>query len=244
MEPRNISRIKAALKQSHLFASLTDVQLDRVYRNSEIIRLDEGQVLFHQQQKVDNFYLVMAGKVKLFRVSPDGQEKIIELAPPGQVFAEALMFVDQPAYPVSAAALVASEVLGIDCKKFKAMLWDSPETCFLLLGAMSQRLRQLVHEIDTLTMHTGACRVAAWLIQNKPDDQNELELDIPKNVLAARLSIKPETFSRIIKSMKDDGIIHVEGNHVVVLDDDKLRDISLSGPGDTKTEFMDGHFSE
>ncbi len=205
-----------ALKQSHLFASLTELQLDRVYRHCKIFQLEVGQLLFSQGENVVYFYLVLSGKMKLYRVSPDGQEKIIEIVPPGEVFAEALMFMDQPYYPVSAAALADSVVVGIDAKNFKAMLWDSVDTCLLLLGDMSFRLRKLVHEIDTLTLHSGTCRVANYFLQHAADERECFDLDIAKSVIAARLSVKPETFSRIIKSLREQGIISIDGNKITI----------------------------
>ena len=219
--------IHAALKQSPLFSSLTELQLERVYRHSRIVELKEGQLLFAQGEDVAYFYLVLSGKIKLFRMSPDGQEKIIEFAPAGNVFAEALMFVDQPSYPVSTAALEPTEVLGIDARDFKAMLWDSVETCFLLMGDMSIRLRRLVHEIDTISMHTGACRVAAYLLESLPGESNSVELDVPKNMIAARLSIKPETFSRIVKNLRSRGIISVDDNRITIHDRKKLQELSI-----------------
>ena len=217
----------AALKQSHLFSSLTDLQLERVCRHSRIVRLNEGQLLFAQGEDVDYFYLVLSGRIKLFRVSVEGQEKIIEIVPQGGVFAEALMFMDQPNYPVSAAALLDTVVAGIDARDFKAMLWDSVDTCLLLLGDMSFRLRKLVHEIDTLTLHSGTCRVANYLLQHMPDDSECFELEIAKSVIAARLSVKPETFSRIVKNLREQGIISIDGTRITVHDREALKQISL-----------------
>ena len=227
LEQKNTAIIKQALKQSHLFSSLTEIQLDRVYRHSQLFRLDDGQLLFDHGQEVKYFYLVLSGRIKLFRLSPDGQEKIIEIVPAGEVFAEALMFMDQPFYPVSSAALAATEILGIDAKDFKAMLWDSVDTCLLLLGDMSFRLRKLVHEIDTLTLHSGSCRVASYLLQQAPPDMQNFELDTAKNVIAARLSIKPETFSRIIKNLREQGIISIDGSKVTIHDIDALKQLSI-----------------
>jgi len=216
-----------ALKQSHLFSSLTDIQMDRVHNHSKIVRLEEGQVLFAQGEDVTNFYLVLSGKMKLFRVSPDGQEKIMEIVPQGEVFAEALMFMDQPYYPVSSAALSDTVVVGIDASDFKAMLWDSVETCLLLLGGMSFRLRKLVHEIDTLTLHSGTCRVANYLLQQIQDGEECVELEVAKGVIAARLSVKPETFSRIIKNLRGQDILSIEGNKITIHDREALKDLSL-----------------
>lgn len=216
-----------ALKQSHLFSSLTELQLDRVFRHSHLVKLKDGQQLFAQGEKVTNFYLVLSGKIKLYRVSPDGQEKIIEIVPQGEVFAEALMFMDQPHYPVSAAALSDTVVVGIDAKDFKAMLWDSVDTCLLLLGDMSFRLRKLVHEIDTLTLHSGTCRVANYLLQHSPDAEQCFDLEIAKSVIAARLSVKPETFSRIIKNLRGQGILSIDGSKITIHDREALKQLSL-----------------
>jgi CRP-like cAMP-binding protein len=216
-----------ALRQSHLFSRLTDLQLQRVYRHAKIVQLEDGQLLFAQGEAVRYFYLVLQGKIKLYRMSPDGQEKIIEIVPAGEVFAEALMFMDQPNYPVSSAALSATVVIGIDARDFKAMLWDSVDTCLLLLGDMSFRLRKLVHEIDTLTLHSGTCRVASYLLQHAPDDQQCFDLDIAKSVIAARLSIKPETFSRIIKNLREQGIISIEGNKITIHNRKALQELGV-----------------
>lgn len=216
-----------ALKQSHLFTRLTDVQLDRVYRHSQVVQLEEGQLLFAQGEDVTNFYLVLSGKMKLYRVSPDGQEKIIEIVPQGGLFAEALMFMDQPHYPVSSAALSETTVIGVEANDFKDMLRDSVETCLLLLGNMSFRLRQLVHEIDTLTLHSGTCRVASYLLQHAPDDRESFELDTAKGVIAARLSVKPETFSRIIKNLRGEGVISIDGSKITIHNRDALKEYSL-----------------
>ncbi|MGB5395795.1 MAG: Crp/Fnr family transcriptional regulator [Gammaproteobacteria bacterium] len=226
MDPRS-AHIIDTLKTSHLFTSLSKLQLERVYRHSKLSKLKEGQLLFDQGQAVKYFYMVISGKIKLFRVSPDGQEKVIEIVTQGGVFAEALMFMDQPNYPVSAGALADTEVIGIDAKDFKAMLWDSTDTCFHLMSEMSMRLRRLIHEIDTLTLHSGTCRVASYLLNSAHAEESSFELDMAKNLIAARLSVKPETFSRIVANLKRQGILNVEGNKVTILNREGLKSLSM-----------------
>jgi CRP-like cAMP-binding protein len=223
----NPEAIRKSLKQHHLFSKLTDLQLDKVCQSSQTHQLTEGQMLFNQQDKVTSFYMVTKGKIKLFRMSPDGQEKIIEIVKPGEVFAEALMFSKQEDYPVSSAALCETSVIAINAKKFYEMLWDSTATCLLLLSDMSFRLRGLVSEIDKLTLHSGTCRVASYLIQEVSDGKEEFELDVAKNIIAARLSIKPETFSRIIRDLKNQDILSIKGNSVTVHNMDALKQISI-----------------
>ena len=227
MKQDNTEIITQNLKQHHLFSELTDSQLDQVAQFSQMQKLIDGQRLFTQADKVTSFYMVISGKIKLFRMSPDGQEKIIEIVKPGEVFAEALMFTNQIGYPVSSAALAETIVISINANKFQEMLRGSTATCLLMLGSMSFQLRKLIKEIDTITLHSGTCRVASYLIQEMSEDKDNFTLDTPKNVIAARLSVKPETFSRIIKSLKNQDILTIEGNSVTVHDIDALKQLSI-----------------
>ena len=156
--------------------------------------------------------------MKLYRQSPVGHEKIIELEGSGRTFAEALMFMDQPHYPVTATALSPSRVIGINCRDFKAMLRESVDTCFLLLGSMSFRLRGLIREIDALSLDTGTVRTVAYLLNHAPEDHSCFELKVAKSVIASRLSVKPETFSRILKNLHEREIVSIDGRNVTIHD--------------------------
>ena len=217
-----------ALKLSHLFSELSDSQLHLVCQCSHICELDEGESLFFQGDNVISFYLIMTGTIKLFRVSPDGKEKVVEIIEQGNTFAEALMFMDQPHYPVNATALAPCRVIAINCKFFKSMLRESIDTCFLLMGKMSFRLRGLIQEIDTLSLDTGTVRIVAYLLQNAPEDNNNFELKIAKSVIASRLSVKPETFSRILKNLHEKEILTINGRKVTIHDRDALTSICTS----------------
>lgn len=215
-----------ALRTTPLLSRLSDVELQRVSAHALRQSLDEGQWLFSQGDPAKRFYLVQSGQIRLFRLSPEGAEKVIEIVSPGQTFAEALMFLNAPRYPVCAAALGPSEVIAIDARDFAAMLRESVDTCFVVMGALSQRLRGLIGEIDNLTLHTAKSRVARYLLAHCPEDRRAFELDVRKGVLASRLSVKPETFSRVVKQLTQDGIIEVHGAHITILNRDALADLA------------------
>jgi len=215
------------LRNAPLLSRLSDDQLERVRQRAVQRRLDEGELLFTQGDAAQRFYLVQSGQMRLFRLAADGSEKIIEIVSPGQTFAEALMFLQSPSYPVSAAALAPARLIAIDAGDFAAMLRESVDTCFVVMGALSQRLRALIGEIDDLTLHSASERVARWLLEHCPAERRELVLDVPKAVLASRLSIQPETFSRVTKQLARDGVIEVHGARVTVLDRDALERVAL-----------------
>lgn len=214
------------LQFGHLFAQLDSEQLARVAHHAARKQLRSGEYLFDQGDTADRFYLVLKGQIKLFRASPNGNEKIIEVVTPGSTFAEAMMFLDRSRYPVGAQALIDSEVISIDAKDFSRMLKESVDTCFLLLGDMSQRLRGLLREIDELSQYSATSRIAAYLLQMAPDDCNTYDLPVAKHVLASRLSVKPETLSRIIKQLSGNGIIKVTGSTIKIINMDELKNIA------------------
>ena len=212
------------LRNAYLFATLDEPQLQRIEAMSRALSVSNGDTLFRFGDPARRFFLVTDGQIKLYRLSPDGNEKVIDLIRPGHTFAEALMFLEQPSYPVTATALGETQLLAFDNQAFLDLLRDSVDTCFRLLGDMSQRLHGLIREIDDLTLQSATCRMAAMLIRHLQGSKlRRFTLHAPKGVLASRLSVKPETFSRILHNLSNKGIISVRGNTVTVHDLRRLQ---------------------
>ena len=212
-----------ALKQNFLFASLDKAQLERVKLHAVRVHLAEGESLFEQGDEANRFFLLIDGQIKLFRLSPAGNEKVVEIVTPGSTFGEALMFLDRPHFPVGAQALEASEVISINADDFAMMLRESVDTCFVMMGAMSQRMRGLLHEIDDISLHSATCRVATYILRHAPPCVDSFHLPVAKQVLASRLSVTPETFSRIVRNLSDRGVIKLEGSRVTICNRDVLE---------------------
>jgi len=221
--------IATILKRQLLFSRLDEQQFARVARTAVRVKLDEGELLFSQGEPASRFYVVVSGQIKLSRVSPSGGEKIIEIIPAGHSFAEALMFLDRPAYPVGATALQPSALISVDSGDYAAVLRESIDTCFLIMGDMSQRLQGLVQEIDDLTLQSAGARVAGYLLHRAGDNRADLVLDAPKQVLAARLSITPETFSRVLRRLSNLGVIAVDRDQVQIRNRAKLSEAANQG---------------
>ncbi|MEJ2509253.1 MAG: Crp/Fnr family transcriptional regulator [Gammaproteobacteria bacterium] len=214
------------LRRAYLFSELDDDQLAEVVREMRLIDLDKGERLFEQGDPARRFFVVRRGLIKLYRLSPEGHEKIIELIAPGQSFAEALMFMAANGYPVHAEAVETTELFSFDNEVYKALLRDSVESCFRLMASMSMRLHKQINEIDRLTLHNATYRLVAYLLQELPEEvvtSPDVQLTTAKSVIASRLSIQPETFSRILARLSRDGLIEVEGNRVLLRDIPALR---------------------
>ncbi|HLU62863.1 MAG TPA: Crp/Fnr family transcriptional regulator [Gammaproteobacteria bacterium] len=213
------------LRRLPLLAELDEKQLARMRDSRRQISLKAGETLFHMGETSRNFFHVDSGAIKLFRLSPTGQEKIVEIIRAGQTFAEAVMFFTRPLFPVNAEALEPTVVTAFDSQVFMDMLRESPETCMRLLGTLSMRLHHRVNEIEALSLQNATLRVVNFLL-NRLDaagEEDVVELEAAKKIIAARLSVQPETFSRVLHALTESGAIEVDGRRIVVKDEAALR---------------------
>jgi len=213
------------LRCNPLFSALDEQQLGRLLDTARRVHLDEGQILFECQQQARRFYLLSSGSIRLFLSTPDGMEKVIHLIAPGSTFAEAIAFMDKQRYPVNAAALCSSEVISLSNDVFRDILRESTDTCFRLMADMSSWLKRQLNDIDALTLQNASLRFSNFLLQQAPPEQQHdvrIELSAPKQVIASRLSIQPESLSRIFRNMQDNGLIRVEGNIIHIPDITRL----------------------
>ncbi|MEX2163483.1 MAG: Crp/Fnr family transcriptional regulator [Sulfuricaulis sp.] len=217
------------LRRAYLFAELSEPHLRTLIDHMQEIRLESGNTLFHQGQPAERFFFLREGLVKLFRLSPEGDEKIIEVMRPGETFAEAVMFMGTKGhYPVNAESVGESRIFAFEQKTFLNLLRESSDASFGLLASMSRRLHMLVNQIESLTLQNATYRLVAYLLELIPRNVKtspEVQLTTPKAVIASRLAIQPETLSRILAKLRQAGLIEVHGNHITVRDVQALRDM-------------------
>lgn len=216
----------AALEDIYLFSAFDSTQMKTMAAAAEQVSLAQGDRLFNQGDEIRRFFHLVSGRMKLYRLSPEGDEKVIDLVGPGQTFAEAVVFMRTEGYPVNADALEASRLIGFDASTFLGLLRESNESCLRLMGAMSRRLRMHVNEIDRLALQNATSRFIGYILNAASEEGahgHRVELNAPKNVLASRLSIQPETFSRILSRLAGAGLIRVERQAVILVDVDALR---------------------
>ncbi len=221
--------IARELRRAYLFADMSEPHLQALVDGMQEIQLNPGKALFRQGQPAERFYFLREGLIKLFRLSPEGDEKIIEIMRPGETFAEAVMFMgSQGRYPVNAEAINDSRLYAFEQKTFLGMLRESNDATFGLLGSMSRRLHMLVNQIESLTLQNATYRLVAYLLEEIPRDARsspEVQLTTPKGVIASRLAIQPETLSRILAKLRQGGLIEVHGNHITIRDVQALRNL-------------------
>jgi CRP-like cAMP-binding protein len=219
----------AELRQAYLFADADDEHLAHLSRSMQTVHLRHGETLFRHGEPAERFFFLRAGQVKLFRLSPDGHEKIIEIIRPGQTFAEAVMFIGTHGrYPVSCEAISDCELYAFEQKAFLRELSESHEISFGMLAALSRRLHMLVNQIDSLTLQNATYRLVMYLLEQTPRDAAaaaDVQLTTPKSAIASRLAIQPETFSRTLAKLRDQGLVEVHGNQITLRNLKGLREL-------------------
>ncbi len=214
------------VRPHHLFAGLDDRQFDRLCARLRERSLENGQALFHRGDPAREFYVVVRGRIELFQVSRDGNEKIIEVVSPGQAFAEAVAFMDRGQYPINARALSATRLIGIDIATYLSIIREDPDACLRLLADISRRLHTRLKEIQYLSIENATHRLVRYLLNLIPEgagDRPVITLELPRQVIASRISVKPETLSRLLRGLVEAGIVTVDGRTVRVLDLEGLR---------------------
>lgn len=207
----------ASILQHPFFKHLSTENQERLMSHSHEQQCQAGELLIQQGQPAERFFLVLKGRVKLYRISADGQEKVVEIIQAGQTFAEAVMFMQRSEYPVCAETLEAVQLVSFPNRLMLTLLQENPQACLHLLGHMSMRLHQRLGELETLTLQNATQRFALYLIQQLEDRAQEtvdIELPLPKRLIAARLSMQPETLSRIMARLNQEGLIEMRGRNI------------------------------
>lgn len=207
------------LKNLALFAGLPNQAIIDLLGSSIIHSYPKRTNLFIQGERADRFFVIFSGWVKLYRQAQDGTEAVIQVFGPGESFAEAAMFGDG-VYPVGAEIADDARLLEVMNEPFRKHLTADPELLFRMMAALTTRLKGFVHRTEQLTTRTSEQRVAAFLLQfcmSRAGEPVTLRLPYNKHLVAGRLGMKPETFSRALARLRQQGV-SVAGSEIHIVD--------------------------
>lgn len=218
---------RAVIKSCHLFSGVTNDDLDKLLGVCRRNTCEKGKLLFSFGEEAKGFYVVGKGKVKVYRLSPEGKERILHIVHPGGTFAEAAIFGDG-LYPAFAEPLEASTLLFFPRKEFLDLLHRHSQIAINMIGGLSRFLRQFATQIEELTFKDVPARLACFLMDLYSGEEDVVILPISKTSLASRLGTVSETLSRTLRKLSDEGIIDVKGKAIAILDPDRLEDLAES----------------
>lgn len=218
--------LEQTLKAQYFLAGLDDAQRQQLLANAGHNTLSTNEHLFQQGDQASHFYVVLKGRIKLYRLSAEGDERIMGMASHEQSFAEGILFMDEPRYPVNALALEPTTVIGLERQHFRAILTESPSTCMAVMSRLTRRIQGLLNEVESLALQNGRERLIHFLLGLVDDDshgQTSIRLPVRKSEIAARLSIQPETLSRLFRWLDKEELIHSNRDRIDIPDLDTLR---------------------
>jgi CRP/FNR family transcriptional regulator len=220
--------ITNALRGCQLFVGLAPADLSAVTDITVVKSLDKGDYLFREGDPSQGFYVVQKGAINVHRVNAIGKEQVIRIFRAGESLAEATL-ATLSGYPADARAVEPSQVLLVQKSGFLSLLRRQPDLALRMLGSMSMHLRDLVGQLEDMTLKDVETRLANWLIKRCPQPESgqpvTIELKTTKRVLAAELGTVSETFSRTLAKFREQKLVAVKGKTLTILSPNKLREL-------------------
>lgn len=224
-------RIDNFLANLPLFKEMAPEEIERVAQGAQLLHVPRGEILFNKGDPCKGFHLVIYGQVKLASCSPRGAEKVVELIGPGLTFGEAPMFMEK-LYMLYAQTLADSLLLHVSKAAVLEGIDRDPKFARKIIVGLSCRLRGLIRDVEAYSLHSGTQRVIAYLLremwESEPGKQSlTVTFPAPKTIIASRLNLTPEHFSRILHDLGRARLITVHGRVVRITDVEKLREFEL-----------------
>jgi len=216
--------IRKFLLRIFLFDSFTEKELSLLEPSLSLKKVQKGEQIFSEGMDASAFFIVVSGKVKVYKVSPDGKEYTLHIHGPGDLVAEAAIF-DSMLYPASCISIENSTLIRVSRGGFISLIKTHPELSLKMMSGYSKRLRQFVAKIEELSLKDIKARLAGYLLENSTVENRVTvcHLLYSKKELSSLLGTIPETLSRALAFLKQKGLIVEKDNLIIIPDPERLR---------------------
>lgn len=218
--------IPEILKALLYFRNLSDAQCGQLAEICSARTYPAGDLIFAQGDKAERFYIIVSGRVQIYKLSAEGKEMILHLFGPGDMFAEVPIFSGFPRYPANSLCMEETRVLAIEGDGFRQLIANSSDMALSLLTVFAQRLHKFSGIIEDLALRTVDSRLAKYLLSVSENSPNKAVIQIHKKTLSAILGTVPETLSRSFKKLSEQGLITVEDNQIYILGREALAGVA------------------
>ena len=219
------------LRRCPLFAGLKEEDLKKIRAIASLRQVGKKKVLFSEGEEAKGFYVILSGKVKIYKVSSEGKEQILHIVSAPDAFAEAALFLEG-IYPAFAETLSDTQLLFFPKRDFIQLIQKNPQLSINMIVTLSHYLKRFALLIEELSLKEVSSRMAKYLIDlsskfsKEGKSPKEVELDLSKTQLASKLGTISETLSRTLAKMKTKGIIDVKKNKILILNREALEKLS------------------
>ncbi len=214
------------LEKLPLFHKLDKSALKMLDRILKVRDFGRGDNIFAEGSDAVGFYIIIRGRVKVFKLSADGKEQILHIAASRELLGAVSAFAGDP-YPAYADAMEKTRMFFFPRMEFLSLIQKEPSVVMNMMANLAMRLQHFTRMIEDLSLKEVPGRLAAYLLylSKKSRDSDHIEIDISKGQLASLLGTIPETLSRILRKMNERGILNVKGRKIELLNKRVLNDI-------------------
>ncbi|OFZ90944.1 MAG: hypothetical protein A2W21_06810 [Betaproteobacteria bacterium RBG_16_66_20] len=224
-------QVEGILGKLPMFRHVAPAQLHKLARHAALRRAAKDTLLYERGDPATGCYALIYGLVKLSLRGPGGSEKVLRLVGAGETFAESVMFHERP-HPVTALVLADSQLVFLPAEAIYDLLEHDRSFARALLAGLSQRIHTLIDDIEAYSLESGTQRIAAFLhslADPSGPAPSRVRLPANKTVIASRLGITKETFSRLLHELSSQGLIEVCQREIVLRDPPRLAELARNG---------------
>lgn len=221
--PNPRPQIAEVLRKAQLFAGLSPSEMDLLASRAVRKFYDAGEIIINEGEPCAGFYVVMGGRVKIFKSSMGGREQVLAMEGPGSSVAELPVF-DGGRYPASVAAVESTEMVFISRKDFHTFCLEHPAVALKVLAVVGSRLRRLVGIIEELSFTTIRHRLISHLLRLAQDIGEKTAQGVAFTLpgshqeLAHQIGTVRELVSRNLSRLQAEGLIEVDARRIVIKD--------------------------
>ncbi|MRX50470.1 cyclic nucleotide-binding domain-containing protein [Paracoccus sp. S-4012] len=223
--------IDAIVRRAAILETAPPALQDQVLAEASVRRIAAGSTIFLQGEPAQAVFILAEGWVKLYRVTPSGNEAVVSVLTRGRSFGEAVALRELP-YPLSAEAITDATLVRIDAARLRQKMQENPQIAIALLSATYVHLQHLLNQVEQLKARSGLQRVAMFLADLARCEDGACEVTLPYNkaLIAGRLGMKPESLSRAFARLREHGV-QIDSNTARIESLEALRDLASDDPG-------------
>lgn len=213
-----------SIKNINFFNFFSQETLKKIEQRASITHHPKGNLLFVNEDQADHFYIVKSGWIKLYRETIDGTQSIIDILTTNQLFGETSIFQDDT-YPYTAEATEDSVVLSLPLDLLKSEIEHNTKLAMTMMSSMARYRKQQDQEIENRTLKNAPQRIGCFLLRLTEQQENKtvsIRLPYDKTLVASRLGMQPETFSRALNKLKQEIQMTVQGRDIIINDVQEL----------------------
>lgn len=228
------ARLRDALADSDIFGSLTDEEIDRLATYAVTVKVAAGQVIFQKGDAGDSVAVVIAGRVKISTLSPDGREAVFNYIEPGRSFGEVALL-DGKARSADATATQATELLVLKRADLLGFLERHPEIALRIIGVLCMRLRRSSEMVEDVVLRNMGPRIARALLRLAGDygvpcpEGLRIDFRLSQRELGAYVGLARENINRQLGLWRQEGLVRLDQGRIVLRDVERLRLVAENG---------------